>query len=373
MRLLSLEVQNYRNICAARLEPGRELTVICGNNGQGKTNLLEAIWLLTGGKSFRGGKDAELVRRGKTFAVLEAVTQRDRPEGCEPAEPAHIRMTVGTPEAAKPGRYAAVNGAAPKRAAALAGSFPAVVFDPGHLSLVKGAPEGRRKFLDAALCQLYPGYLASYRRYVRVLQQKNALLRHSANGQERPYAEKRTLLEVLNTELAAQGEALQQRRREYLKLLAPRACANYAELSHGAERMSIRYAAQFAPGGLAALLRQRQEEELRAGQSLCGIHREDLELLLDDQPARVYASQGQQRSVVLSLKMAEAAAAAQITGEHPVLLLDDVLSELDEGRKQYLLTCMKEKQTFVTSCDDTDFLKTDGEVYRMDGGVLNRV
>ena len=186
-------------------------------------------------------------------------------------------------------------------------------------------------------------------------------------------AEKRTLLEVLNTELSAQGEALQQRRREYLELLAPRACANYAELSHGAERMSIRYAAQFEPGGLADLLRQRQEEELRAGQSLCGIHREDLELLLDDQPARVYASQGQQRSVVLSLKMAEAAAAAQITGEHPVLLLDDVLSELDEGRKQYLLTCMKEKQTFVTSCDDTDFLKTDGEVYRMDGGVLCRV
>ena len=102
MRLLSLEVQNYRNICAARLEPGRELTVICGNNGQGKTNLLEAIWLLTGGKSFRGGKDAELVRRGEAFAVLEADTQRDRPEGCEPAEPAHIRMTVGTPEAAKP-------------------------------------------------------------------------------------------------------------------------------------------------------------------------------------------------------------------------------------------------------------------------------
>ena len=125
MRLLSLEVQNYRNIRAARLEPGRELTVICGNNGQGKTNLLEAIWLLTGGKSFRGGKDAELVRRGEAFAVLEADTQRDRPEGCEPAEPAHIRMTVGTPEAAKPGRYAAVNGAAPKRAAALAGSLPA--------------------------------------------------------------------------------------------------------------------------------------------------------------------------------------------------------------------------------------------------------
>ena len=165
---------------------------------------------------------------------------------------------------------------------------------------------------------------------------------------------------------------MQQRRREYLKLLAPRACANYAELSHGAERMSIRYAAQFAPGGLAALLRQRQEEELRAGQSLCASTARTWSCCWTTS-RRVYASQGQQRSVVLSLKMAEAAAAAQITGEHPVLLLDDVLSELDEGRKQYLLTCMKEKQTFVTSCDDTDFLKTDGEVYRMDGGVLNRV
>ena len=354
MRLLSLEVTNYRNIASARLEPGRELTVICGNNGQGKTNLLEAIWLLTGGKSFRGGKDAELVRRGETFAVLEAVTQRTRQEDQEPDDPARVRITVGTPDAPRPGRYASVNGAAPKRAAGLAGSFPAVVFDPGHLSLVKGAPEGRRRFLDAALCQLYPGYLATYRRYVRVLQQKNALLRHSATGQERPYAEKCALLEVLNVELAAQGEVLQQRRRDYLALLGPLACANYQELSHGAERMSIRYAAQFAPGGLADLLKQRQNEELRAGQSL------------------VYASQGQQRSVVLSLKMAEAAAAARITGEHPVLLLDDVLSELDEGRKQYLLTRMKEKQTFVTSCDDTAFLKTDGEVYRMNGGVLSR-
>ena len=372
MRLLSLEVQNYRNIASASLTPGRELTVICGNNGQGKTNLLEAIWLLTGGKSFRGGKDAELVRRGETFAVLEAVTQRTRQEDQEPDDPARVRITVGTPDAPRPGRYASVNGAAPKRAAGLAGSFPAVVFDPGHLSLVKGAPEGRRRFLDAALCQLYPGYLATYRRYVRVLQQKNALLRHSATGQERPYAEKCALLEVLNVELAAQGEVLQQRRRDYLALLGPLACANYQELSHGAERMSIRYAAQFAPGGLADLLKQRQNEELRAGQSLCGVHREDLELLLDDQPARVFASQGQQRSVVLSLKMAEAAAAAHITGEHPVLLLDDVLSELDEGRKQYLLTRMKEKQTFVTSCDDTAFLKTDGEVYRMNGGVLSR-
>ena len=149
MRLLSLEVQNYRNIASASLTPGRELT---------------------GGKSFRGGKDAELVRRGEPFAVLEASTLRAQQEEQEPDTPNRVRMTIGMPDSARPGRYAAVNGAPPKRAAALAGSFPAVVFDPGHLSLVKGAPEGRRKFLDAALCQLYPGYLTIYRRYVRALQ-----------------------------------------------------------------------------------------------------------------------------------------------------------------------------------------------------------
>ena len=206
MRLLSLEVENYRNIASASLTPGRELTVICGNNGQGKTNLLEAIWLLTGGKSFRGGKDAELVRRGEPFALLKASTLRAQQEEQETEEPNRVRLTVGAPDSPRPGRTVSVNGGAVKRAASLAGSFPAVVFDPGHLSLVKGAPEGRRKFLDAALCQLYPGYLTLYRRYVRALQQKNALLRRSSNGIERPYAEKRALLEVLNVELAQQGD-----------------------------------------------------------------------------------------------------------------------------------------------------------------------
>ena len=260
MRLLSLEVQNYRNIASASLTPGRELTVICGNNGQGKTNLLEAIWLLTGGKSFRGGKDAELVRRGEPFAVLEASTQRAQKDEQEPDDPTRVRLTIGTPDSPRPGRTASVNGAPPKRAASLAGSFPAVVFDPGHLSLVKGAPEGRRKFLDAALCQLYPGYLTIYRRYVRALQQKNALLRRSSTAPERPYAEKAALLEVLNNELALQGEAIQQRRRAYLAKLTPLACANYEELSRGAERLTLRYAAQFEPGGLAALLKARQAE-----------------------------------------------------------------------------------------------------------------
>ena len=363
MRLLSLTVADYRNIQTASLAPGRELTVICGDNGQGKTNLLEAVWLLTGGKSFRGGKDAELVRRGADFAVLEGVVE------AEDGRQDTLRILIGAPESSRPGRTAKLNGVEKGRATNLAGLFTAVVFDPGHLSLVKGAPEGRRKFIDAALCQLYPGYLTVYRRYVRVLAQKNSLLRNYREGNA---AENADVLTALNAQLAAAGEEIQRRRREYLELMAPLAQHNYAELSRGAEEMRLEYAAQFEPGGFAALLEANRQKEIYAGSSLYGPHREDLTILLDGEPAKVYASQGQQRSCVLSLKLAEAAAAAQITGEHPVMLLDDVLSELDEHRRSYLLTRMREKQTFVTACDDTAFLRTDGEVYTMRAGQLGQ-
>ena len=363
MRLVSLTVTDYRNISTATLTPGRELTVICGDNGQGKTNLLEAVWLLTGGKSFRGGKDAELIRRGAPFAVLEGVVEAA--DGRQDT----LRILIGPPGSERPGRTAKLNGADKGRATNLAGRFTAVVFDPGHLSLVKGAPEGRRKFLDAALCQLYPGYLTVYRRYVRVLAQKNSLLRSFHEGN---VAENHDILSALNAQLAAAGEEIQRRRREYLELLAPLAQRNYAELSRGAEALRLEYAAQFEPGGYAALLAEMRQKEIYAGSSLYGPHREDLSILLDGEAAKVYASQGQQRSCVLSLKLAEAAAAAQITGEHPVMLLDDVLSELDEHRRSYLLTRMREKQTFVTACDDTAFLRTDGEVYTMHAGQLGR-
>ena len=151
MRLASLTLENYRNIAAASLVPGPELTVICGNNGQGKTNLLEAVWLLTGGKSFRGGKDAELIRRDAPFAALEAVTAADN------GKENQIRLTVGAAGTERPGRYAVWNGAAPRRASSLAGSFPAVVFDPGHLSLVKGPPTAGGGFWMRPCASSTPG------------------------------------------------------------------------------------------------------------------------------------------------------------------------------------------------------------------------
>ena len=373
MRLLSLEVQNYRNIASASLTPGRELTVICGNNGQGKTNLLEAIWLLTGGKTSRGGKDTPNWCGGANPSPCYSSTLRAQQEEQEPDTPNRVRMTIGMPDSARPGRYAAVNGAPPKRAAALAGSFPAVVFDPGHLSLVRRCPGGPPEISGCCLVSALPQlshHLPPLCPGITAEKCAAAPLQHHAGTALRRKdgpagsARHRACRAGRGHPAAAaglSGTAGPPRLRQLRRAFPRRGADGAALCSPVRAGWSGRSAAGPAERGTAG----RAEP--------CGPHREDLELLLDGQPAKVFASQGQQRSVVLSLKMAEAAAAASITGEHPVLLLDDVLSELDDGRKQYLLTRMREKQTFVTSCDDTAFLKTDGEVYRMNGGVLTKL
>ena len=361
MNLCSFQAQGFRNLQPLSFEPGGHLTVVCGRNGQGKTNLLEAIWLLTGAKSFRGAKDAELIGRGQPFAVLQG---QARSAGRENV----ICLTVGAAGSQRPGRAAKLTGVDVGRASGLAGEFTAVVFEPGHLGLVKGSPAQRRRFLDAALCQLYPGYLAALRRYLRLVAQKNALLK---NWNRTPGAG--DMLEVYNAQLAQAGEEVGGRRAGYMQKLAAFAVANYEDISRGSERLQLEYKPSYGDAGLLAALNSLRSAELRAGCCLAGPHREDFEVLLGGQPARSFASQGQQRSAVLSLKLAEAAQAQAVTGEHPVMLLDDVLSELDAGRQQYLLTRMEGKQTFVTACETAAFLKTDGVLYQMDAGVLQKL
>lgn len=362
MRLVSLTVADHRNLKQVNFAPGPELTVLCGRNGQGKTNLLEAVWLLTGGKSFRGSKDAELIRRGAAFSVLDGVTEAGS------GRQDHIRLTVGGKETPRPGRTARLNGAELGRAAALAGRFTAVVFEPDDLSLVKAGPAGRRRFLDAALCQLWPGYVATLRRYSRLLTQKNSLLKY---WERTPGAAE--MCDAFDADLAAQGEEIGRKRRAYLEKIAPAAAQNYAELSRGGETLSLAYCGEWEPGGLLEALHSARAADRRAGFCTLGPHREDFSFTLDGQPARIFASQGQQRSAVLSLKLAEASAAQSVTGEHPVMLLDDVLSELDAQRQEYLLTRMREKQTIVTACDSSLFHKTEGAMFRVEQGELTEM
>ena len=180
------------------------------------------------------------------------------------------------------------------------------------------------------------------------------------------------LLETYNEALAACGAEVMRRRAEYLDRLAPLAAANYRDISSGAEALALRYlpCCDPEPEALAAKLRAVRAAELRAGFCLAGPHREDLEILLDGQPGKIYGSQGQQRSAVLAMKLAEATVAGDVLGEHPVMLLDDVLSELDDARQTYLLTRIEDKQTFVTTCDSAAFARTNGKIVHVKGGEV---
>lgn len=360
MRVNVIRLSDYRNLDEISLKPAPELTVLVGQNGQGKTNILESIWMLTGGKSFRGSKDGELVKRGRNFAFIESEVTADERDQT-------IRIAIGGDESYKRGRYVRLNGVERGRASSIAGTFTAVVFDPNHLALVKGSPEGRRKFLDAALCQLYPGYLTTLRRCLRVTTQKNALLKKYDS-----IPDAGNILEAYNEELARCGTEITRRRMEYLEAIAPLAKQNYDDISHNSEIMRVEYRPSFE-GDLLRRLNENRAREIAAGFCIVGPHREDFDVFINGQAAKNFGSQGQQRSAVLSLKLAEAARAAQITGEHPVMLLDDVLSELDDSRQSYLLTRMEGKQTFVTSCDSAAFARTNGKIIEVKAGRITEV
>ena len=292
MRLTHLEVTDHRNIAHAELHPDPHLTVLCGPNGQGKTNLLEAIWLLTGGKSFRGSKDAELIRRGCDFSVIEGAFETQDVEKS-------IRLTVGSRQSQRPGRTGKLNGADVGRAAALAGNFQAVVFEPDLLGLVKGGPDGRRRVMDSALCQVYRPYLVALRRYMRLTAQKNALLKSydiTPNGN--------MLLDTYDEQLAEYGALIMEHRCKFLAAAAPIAAQNYKDISHGAEVLTLNYQMCTAAPTAAALtekMRAMRSAELRAGFCLAGPHREDLEILLDGQPVftNVFVQPGQVLSVAV--------------------------------------------------------------------------
>ena len=363
MILKEHKVTDYRNIAQASFVPGPSLTVICGKNGQGKTNLLESIWLLSGAKSFRGSKDGDLVRRGAQFALIESACLDEQ------GESQSFRIAVGGAEAPKKGRWAKLNGVDMGRATNLAGNFYAVVFAPGHLSLVKGSPEERRRFLDAALCQLYPRYIELYRRYAQALRQKNALLKDA-----RRFAGLDELLDSFDEELARTGAELCRFRERYLAGLFPLAERNYAGISDESESCLFGYEpCADSAEGLYDLMAAARAADIRAGFATCGPHREDIRITIGGEDARAFGSQGQQRSAVLSLKLAEAAMVEQVTGTGPAILLDDVLSELDAARQAFLLGRIEGRQVFITSCDAALFDQKEGSVFKMDAGVLEQV
>ena len=343
-------LQDFRNIPSLELEPHPGVNIIYGDNAQGKTNLVEALYLLTGQKSFRQSRESDLVRFGQPFARIQADF---RPGG----RTQEAVLTLGG------GKKTASLGGAPIQPSELTGEFLAVVFSPAELALVKDGPAQRRAFLDGAISQVMPRYLRMLADFGRAVSQRNSLLADMASH---PGMEE--LLEVWDRSFARLAYSLINARCRYIARLSPRASEIYAGISAGREQLTAAYQCT-VPGNwqsleltpregealiLEALARSRRED-LRCGYTTIGPQRDDLELLIDGASARSFGSQGQQRSCALTLKLAECAIIREVAGEEPVVLLDDVLSELDKKRRDYFLSGIHGGQVFITCCDRSGF------------------
>lgn len=361
MIVRQLKAADIRNLTFVDWTPGEQVNIIYGQNAQGKTNLLESLWLFTGGKSFRGSKDSELVRIGAPRARLQCTFFA---EGREQTAEIAIEKR----------RKATLNGVALSSPTKLTGLFGAVVFSPDHLMMIKGSPELRRRFIDAALCQVQPSYIRTYSEYLHILQQRNALLKEWYRFPDDDQ------LEAWNARMTEAAADIVVARRDYCRILREQATAVYHGLSSGREEFSLSYEAdkpyeQMTREEIVDFWRRSLAEsrkaDIGAGFSTIGPHREDLSVSISGLSARHYGSQGQQRSAVLALKMAEAAVLRERTGEQPVILLDDVMSELDETRQDYLMNHLDGWQVFITCCDPSTISRlADGNVYKMDAGEL---
>lgn len=377
MKATSVSFEDYRNIRAATVEFSPGVNVLWGANAQGKSNILEGMYYFARGKSFRGVPDKFLVRTGCDFGTASLAC---RGEG--DMYDTHLSVTFPTR-----GKKRITRGGAPLSGVKeLVGSFRAVLFCPEHLSLVTGAPAERRAFLDIALAQLYPDYVSALSIYTRALSERNALLKQAAEGmhvEDNQWA-------VYARQLARSGAAIVARRSAYTDRLNTLVGECFYDMTGGREIPRLSYicaAGSDAPADMArhsesavadrlyAVLTERLPREIGAGTTLYGIHRDDVTVDLNEQSAKLYASQGQRRSLALAMKLAEGAIARSIGGEEPVYLLDDVFSELDGERREYLLSALGQRQVIITSCEGESIFESISDValFAVSGGEVRRV
>ena len=363
MLVRSLKLKNYRNIKELYFEPSENINIIFGENAQGKTNLIEALWLFTGCKSFRTSKDNELIRFDSDFSVAELdffAFEREQT----------AKITV------EKKRTAFLNGVELSSPSKLIGEFTTVVFSPVHLSLIKDGPNARRRFIDTALCQLKPRYASFLQKYNKAVHQRNFLLKDAAF-----HPELLDTLDVWDERICQLAAVIIKERLNYISLLTPAAGEIYNGLSDGKEQMGIFYqsGASFSSENedeiyfkLREIFKENRKEDLISKTTSAGPHRDDIEITVNGLSARSFGSQGQQRSCAIALKLGEAEIVSSFTGEKPVALLDDVMSELDESRQDYILNKIGGWQVFITCCDKTQVLRLcEGRTFEMKNGELS--
>ena len=370
MKLRRLKTENFRNLAAVDLVPGPGVNVIYGENAQGKTNLIEAIYLLTGQKSFRAAKESDYLRFGTGVARIEAEFT------CQNREKT-AALAFGSKKLAWLSGVECTPGE-------LTGEFLAVVFSPGELALIQEGPAERRAFLDGAISQVMPRYMATLAAMSRILLQRNTLITDMQKSGNTAMME--PLLETWDRSLARAAFSVCHARARFLRRLAPPAAEIYRDICKREDQpFSLTYQPSIpAPGGcdwadmtpegeahIRAALAAARSEDYKNYCTTIGPHRDNMEVSIAGISARSFGSQGQQRSCALALKLAQCRVMEETLGEAPIILLDDVLSELDKTRREYFLHGKHPGQVFITCCD-RNAARTlgGGAAFRMKEGQL---
>ena len=349
MIIKSIELADYRNYEELTMEFDKGTTILFGDNAQGKTNILEAVYLAATTKSHKGSKDKEIIRFGMEEAHIRTYVEK---EDVETRVDMHLRKAGS--------KGIAIDGQKIKRAADLLGLCNVVFFSPEDLGIIKNGPSERRRFVDMELCQLDNVYLYNLNNYNKIINQRNKLLKdmYMSPGL------KETLY-VWDMQLVAYGSKIIERRKLFISQLNDIIYEIHKKLSGGKEELVIKYEPDTSIEDFENKLFMNMDRDMKLKMTSVGPHRDDFSFMINDVDARKYGSQGQQRTAALSLKMAEIELVKKITNDTPVLLLDDVLSELDSSRQQLLLSVMGDIQTIITCTGLEEFVNNRFEINRV--------
>ena len=332
MYISDISVNGFRNLTDGTIEFSKGINIFYGDNAQGKTNLLEAVYICSTGRSQRTRTESRLIKFGydeahiRTFVMRENTTDRID---------VHLRSSDR--------KGMAVNGIPIKKMAEFFGNLTAVIFSPEDLRLVKGGPSERRRFMDMELCQLNAVYCHELQNYYKVLKQRNNLLKTAFKDENAG-----DMLDVWDIQLCEYGERLISKRTAFCEKLNEVSKHFHDGITNGAEELDIYYKPDCEQGSFEEKLRHMRKRDLMLGSTTCGPHKDDLVFNINGNDVKLYGSQGQQRTASISAKLAEIELIRSEKGENPVLLLDDILSELDENRQIFLMESIGDLQTFIT-------------------------
>lgn len=361
MFIKRLQMLNYRNYNVLDISLGPHVNVFMGDNAQGKTNILEGIYYCAFARSHRTSKDRELINWNSDNALLSVTVCRERLDK-------RIDISI-----LKDGKKAIqINKIKIKKIGELFGNFNVVMFSPEDLKIIKDSPGVRRKFIDMELCQLNPKYYYNLVQYNKVLNERNSILRNKNINKD--------ILDVYDMQLVEFGYNIIIDRLEYIQKLNKYSAKIHSDITSGKEKIEFKYISTIKDlenikENFYLLLEKNRSRDCERGITSIGPHRDDFTVLINDIDTKSYGSQGQQRTAVLTIKFSSLKIIKELTGEHPVLLLDDVLSELDFSRKRYILSTIGDIQTIITCTgieDLYEYLDDKSKVFKVkDGEILN--